>query len=325
MKIKKVTTKLQKNKNAIIGIIISVIFAVAIIVGIIVLVSLLGGPFERIDEFDYTYESISNENLTLEIYNSVGQINIEYDESLTTLFEGTIVLYGRENANISQAKNFTSIIENNRVVIKFDSGKTSGGLFDKTAFYHELYLSINPIAIVNFDIETEVGGIEFRSDSTTVTIIEALSLSTTTGGISVDFGENTVLDTETINLTGTTGLIEFISEDVNFTSNITFNIDVTTGGVDLFVAQTSFPSANYTAIYNVKSTTGGIDLNYQITDSNIGIKMVASVTTGNIDLPGDGNSYETSGYESKDVRYYFDLETTTGGIIAETYNPIIFV
>ena len=103
-----------------------------------------GGPFTLIGETDYTYASTANLNLTVNIENTVGSITIENDDALTSLVEVRLEMWGRSEAILADAVNFTSSIAGGKVIISFDSGVQNWKWGDKDAFYQKLFVKINP-------------------------------------------------------------------------------------------------------------------------------------------------------------------------------------
>ncbi|NHJ38981.1 MAG: hypothetical protein FK731_03035 [Asgard group archaeon] len=313
---KKHFNKLKNSKSGIIGIIIAIVIIVAVIAGVVVFVVIRGGPFTLIGETNYTYSSTDNLNLTLNIENTVGSITLENDDSLTTLMEVRLEMWGRSEANFADAVNFTSTISEGKVIISFDSGDLIWKWNDKEAFYQKLFIKINPNAIAEYNIITTTGSVNLNFDSLAESEILMLDVAITTGSIEVDFGDNTFLNTSEVNLATTTGSIEVISQDVKFADDILWSISTTTGSIELTIDQVSIPSNNYIATYDVSVTTGSIDLLYTLDENNFGTRITAQTTTGSITIPGGGSFYESSDYDAKLIKYIFDLVTTTGSISA---------
>ncbi len=313
---KKQFKKLKNDRNGIVGLIIIIVIAVAVIAGVVAVVVFRGGPFTLIGETNYTYTTTDNLNLTVNIENTVGSISIENDDTLTSLVEVRMEMWGRSEAILADAINFTSSITEGKVIISFDSGDLTWKWTDKDAFYQKLFVKINPDAIAEYDIITTTGSIDLDFDSITESEIRMLSVAITTGSISADFGDNTFLNTSTISLVTTTGSIDVISQDVKFADDIYWTITTTTGSIDLTVDQVAIPADNYTTTYDASTTTGSIDVLYTLDENDFGIRITAQTTTGSITLPGGENFYESNSYSSKTIKYLFDLDTTTGSISA---------
>ncbi len=313
---KKQFNKLKNNTNGQVGLIIIIVLVLAIIGGVVAVFVTRGGPFTLIGETNYTYASTANLNLTLTIDNTVGSIEIENDDTLTSLMEARLEFWGRSEATITDAVNFTDSTAGGKVLISFESGEVTWQWANKSAYYQKLFIKINPDAIVDYNLEVTTGSINLDFDSLTESEIRMLDVLVTTGSVTADFGDNTFLNTSTVSLETTTGSIDVISQEVKFVDDIVWTIDTTTGSIDLTVDQVAIPADNYTATFNVGTTTGSIDLLYTLAETDFGIRITAQTTTGSITLPGGGNLYESTGYSGELIKYIFDLDTTTGSIEA---------
>lgn len=313
---KKQLRKLKKDRNGIAGLIIIIVITLAIIAGVVAVLVTRGGAFTLIGETDYTYASTANLNLTLTIDNTVGSVEVENDDTLTSLMEARLEFWGRSEATIADAVNFTSSTAGGKVALSFDSGDVTWQWGDKDAFYQKLFVKINPDAIAEYNIIVTTGSVTLNFDSSTESEITMLDVDVTTGSVTADFGDNTFLNTSTVSLETTTGSIDVYSQEVKFVDDIVWTIETTTGSIDLTVDQVAIPTDNYIATFNVGTTTGSIDLLYTLAETDFGIRITAQTTTGSITLPGGGNLYESSGYSGELIKYIFDLDTTTGSIEA---------
>lgn len=225
-------------------------------------------------------------------------------------------MWGRSEAKIEDAINFTATTAGGKVIISFDSGDPTWKWSDKDVFYQKIFIKINPNAIAEYDIITTTGSINLDFDSLTESEILKLDVAVTTGSIDADFGDNTFLNTTEVSLVTTTGSIDVISQKVKFGNDIYWTITTTTGSIDLTVNQIIIPSDNYVATYDATTNTGSIDLLYTLDENDFGIRITAQTTTGSIGIPGGGNLYESTDYALKLIKYIFDLDTTTGSISA---------
>ncbi|MHA1187489.1 MAG: hypothetical protein ACTSSK_11560 [Candidatus Heimdallarchaeota archaeon] len=314
-----ISNKLKNNKKgqaSIIVIIIVIVFALAIIGGIVSIVVLRGGPYLLKGETNFTYASTSNLNLTLNIDNTQGSVEIDYDDTLTSLLEARLELRGRSEATMADAVNFTSATVGDQVVISFDSGGNTWDWFNKSAFYQKLFIKINPDAIAKYSLTVTTGSVTLNFDSLTESEITMLDVEVTTGSVDVDFGDNTFLNTSAVSLETTTGSITMVSEDVKFVDDIVWTISTTTGSITLTVIQVAIPIDDYIATYNADTTTGSVTLHYTLDEGDFGVRIHGTTTTGSVTIPGGGNLYESTGYVSELTKYIFELDTTTGSISA---------
>lgn len=313
---KKQFNKLKNNTNGQVGLIIIIVLVLVIIGGVVAVFVTRGGPFTLIGETNYTYASTANLNLTLTIESTVGSVEIENDDTLTSLMEARLEFWGRSEATIADAVNFTSSTAGGKVIISYVYPLQPWNWVDKDAFYQKLFVKINPDAIAEYNVNVTTGSVTLDFDSLTESEIRMLDVDVTTGSITADFGDNTFLNTSTVSLVTTTGSIDVSLQEVKFVDDITWTIETTTGSIDLTVDQVAIPSDNYIATFNVDTTTGSIDLLYTLAETDFGIRITAQTTTGSITLPGGGNLYESSGYSGELIKYIFDLDTTTGSIEA---------
>jgi len=225
-------------------------------------------------------------------------------------------MWGRSEATLADAVNFTDSIAGGKVLISFDDGSPIWKWTNKSAFYQKLFIKINPDAIVEYDVTIITGSVDLNFDSLTECEIRMLDITVTTGSIDVDFGDNTFLNTSVVNLETITGSIEIISEDVKFANDITWTISVVTGSIDMTISQVVIPANNYTATYDAGTVTGSVTLSYTLDVNDFGVRIQGSTTTGSVTLPGGGNLYESPGYATEPIKYSFDLQTTTGSISA---------
>lgn len=309
----------RRDTGVIIGIILLGVLIIAVI-GVVVFVfqPFEQGKYDRIGKKTYTYESTQNLNVSLDIYNDVGSLSLQYDGGMESLFKAKIVVYGEKNAKMSDATDFSAHTSNETVHIKFDSGQNKREWFSLDDMYYKLNVSLNPNASVAYNLETTTGEMDLSFDSTSTSTITKLNVSSTTGSTEIILGDNTVLTCQEANIEATTGEIQVNAlYNVTFPHDIDWRIGATTGGISLKIAQKFVPLVNYTAFFDINATTGGISLWYMLDEEEFGVKITAHTDTGSVQIPGGGNTYTSQDYTSKDVKYAFNLDTTTGGITAK--------
>lgn len=71
----------------------------------------------------------------------------------------------------------------------------------------------------------------------------------------------------------------------------------------------------FTANFDLRTSTGDVVVDF-IFNEDIGYKFTADTSTGDIDLPGHGESYISPDYSLKDNKFNFILDTSTGDIFA---------
>ncbi len=229
--------------------------------------------------------------------------------------KATLVVFGRSNADLSDAINFTSSEVESEIIVSFNSDNTSFNFFNKKAFYQNLYITIHPNATVKYNLETDIGLIDFNSDSLATSIIKQLDVKTNTGNINVDFGQSTYITTNFVKIISSIGSISLISQEILVATSVTFNITSTIGNINLLISYNNVPEANYSIIHNVQCTSGNIDLLYSFSNE-VGLIINATTNVGTIDIPGGGTSYQSPDIGSKTAIYEFDFLTTIGNIKA---------
>ncbi|MBD3192987.1 MAG: zinc-ribbon domain-containing protein [Candidatus Heimdallarchaeota archaeon] len=451
----------KKSKGLIAGIIIAIIVfgSIAIILPIALLASF--GPFnyDYMGTISYSYDSTNISAANLDIANRAGDISITYDNSLSSLFEATIDVYGRNKATMNDTENFSDELINNEVQITFDSWTSYYEWFDKKAIRHDLNILINPQATVNYNIKTGSGEIfldltspanttitEFSISSgsgdieilvdnninfdvsdfnvetssgnnyldfgdnivinanyfdictssgdidivmgsgvnltaSEITIhtssgnnqlnfegnslvnadtilfcsgsgdigifsekpgivleaslmnidvssgkinfllnsdneinIEELNLKTGSGDITLDTGEDTTINSSEINLDTSSGNIDIFCEEVNNQKDISWYVETGSGDITLSLEPTTLPAQSYSALFYCKTSSGNINIDYAIDEYTVGVKFTADTSSGRISLPGGYDIYQSDNFDSKAIKYSFDLQTGSGDI-----------
>ena len=84
MKIRNIRRSLKLNRKGSIGalFLVFVLMLAVIAAGIVVFFIVQAGPYSIIGEINEGYQSTANLNVTLNVYNEVGSVNIFYNDSL---------------------------------------------------------------------------------------------------------------------------------------------------------------------------------------------------------------------------------------------------
>ena len=327
-----------KRRQVITGVSIGIILVVIVP---IILIAVFGSiSFIDIGEIPFDVDSFAITNIDLNIDNSVGSVDIEYDNTMTKLFESTINVKGRPGASIDDAQTFGMVIEPSRLVIEFNSGDYGFFFWNKKAFTYNILIKLHPSAIVNFDVDADTGSvsltttgvdnIEFGniylvSDNGRVTLdmsgsgnasIQDLFLDSDTGRISVDLGERTTLNTTDVNITTSTGGITFSYTDLIVTDDIFWAIHTSTGSINMFITQLLVLPYDLINAFDVHTSTGSIAVSF-LFNSSIGYRFDGSSDTGSVDLLGEDDYYQSALYLTASNVYGFTLDTNTGSVTAE--------
>ena len=310
-----------------------------IIVPIIIFGVLNNLNLNHVGDLEFNVDSFAETNIILDIDNSLGDIEIQYDQTLTNLFEADIEVWGKPNSDIADAKNF--LLDNDTVgeiTLSFDSGDWSFWFWRTETFRYEIVIYLHPSAEVDFDIDAGTGAILLDTNAVdylnlndvnlesgtgklsvvmvnSVNIsVENLNLNTGTGDVVVDLGSFTHLNTSTVLLKTGTGYIALTYEDLILYDDIVWSLDTGTGWIYINIIQNVvFPMVHETA-FLAETGTGTISVDVQLNIS-IGIHVDADVGTGDIDIFGYDHDYESLNYATADNIYTLMLDTGTGDIV----------
>jgi hypothetical protein len=328
-----------KRRKVITGVSIGIILAVIIP---IILIAVFGSiNFTVLGTLEFQVDSFAITNIDLSIDNNVGDVDIEYDSSLTNLIEVSTEVRGRPGGNIDDAKEFGMRIDPDTLVIEFDSGDEYSFFFwNKKAFTYDITVKLHPTAKVDHFVDADTGSvvlttdkidnIEFEdviltsntgrveldmSDSTDCSI-QHLELGTNTGRVNVDLGERTSLNTTLVDINTDTGSITFSYKDLILIDDISWMIDTDTGSVNMFITQDLVYPYDVISSFDVDSDTGSINLYFSF-NSSIGYRFEGSTSTGSVDLLGEDDSYQSPNYITASNTYTIIMGTSTGSVTAQ--------
>jgi DUF4097 and DUF4098 domain-containing protein YvlB len=191
------------------------------------------GPlnFKYIGSTTYDSGVLVTNNATLTVYNFAGDVNVEYNPYISEVFMAEIFVYGRAEANLSEAESFSVNTDGNTTEFIFiDDSDYS--YWDKTAMRYELYISLNPSVDFAFDIEAFSGDIELDLDYSPSSNITGVSLETFSGNIDADFGLSREITTPTFYVKTSSGNIDLVfGTNVKvYTTN--FHIETFSGNIE---------------------------------------------------------------------------------------------
>ncbi|MFX1538528.1 MAG: zinc-ribbon domain-containing protein, partial [Promethearchaeota archaeon] len=262
------------------------------------------GPFTYtyLGSTSYTYEPVSILDVSLSIDNGAGDVYINFDDSLSVLFEATIRVYGFKEASINDAITFEDQISNGKVIITFDS-ITSYEHWSEKALKYDLEIFINPNAKVDFDLETYSGNISLESCSVFSATITALNLHALSGDISVDLGYETTITAPSINIKTSSGNIYVESYTDAVITSPSLTVEALSGDIDIYFG-------GYTVINSplmaFKTSSGNIDVQFGIDTIINSTSLIAEAASGDIYID----------FSIDNVIYYSDVRvgTSSGNI-----------
>ncbi len=330
------SSKYDRRRNIVIGLSVGII---AIIVVPIVLWSIFGViNYQHIGTFSYDEKSMEYTNLELVINSSVGSIDIFYDDSLTKPFEAIVEVYGREDASLLDAMNFTTTYLNNDTMeIIFDSGEFDFFFWDKKVFTYDITVYINSavtadifvdadtgsvslsteaidsLNIVSIDLQSNTGSIDLDMTNSVNTTVNGLNLVTNTGRIDVDLGVRTALNDAYVKIVTNTGSIDFEFVDLISADDMTWEITTDTGSINMEISQNIVYPFQFLTFFDVDTDTGSITVDFFF-NATIGYHFYGSTSTGSVDILGSGDEYSSPNYATADNLYDFELSTDTGSV-----------
>ncbi|MCK4972919.1 MAG: zinc ribbon domain-containing protein [Candidatus Heimdallarchaeota archaeon] len=330
------SSKYDRRRKVVIGLSVGII---AIIVVPIVLWSIFGViNYQHIGTFGYDETSMEYTNLDLIINSSVGSIDIFYDDSMIKPFEATVEVYGRKDASLSDALNFTTTyLSNDTMEISFDSGDFDFFFWDKKVFTYDITVYINPaetadifvdadtgsvslsteaidsLNIVSIDLQSNTGSIDLDMTNSVNTTLNGLSLVTDTGRIDVDLGVRTALNDSYVLIDTSTGSIDFGFVDLISADSMTWEIVTSTGSINIEIMQDIVYPFQFLSFFDVETSTGSITVDFFF-NATIGYHFYGSTSTGSVDILGNEDEYSSPNYATAENLYDFELTTSTGSV-----------
>ena len=328
-----------KRRKVITGVSIGIILAVIIP---IILIAVFGSiNFAVLGTLEFQVDSFAITNIDLTIDNNVGDVDIEYDSSLTNLIETSIEVRGRPGGNIDDAENFGMRIDPDTLVIQFNSGDEYSFFFwNKKAFTYDITVKLHPTAKVNHYVDADTGSVVLTTDkindiefedviltSNTGRVeldmsdsedcsMQNLDLGTNTGRINADLGERTSLNATLVDIHTNTGSITFSYTDIILIDDISWHIETDTGSINMFIIQDLVYLYDISSSFDVGTDTGSVNLYFNF-NSSIGYRFEGSTSTGSVDLLGEDDFYQSPNYSTASNTYTIVMDTSTGSITAE--------
>jgi hypothetical protein len=330
------SSKYDRRRRVVIGLSVGIIVAILVPIILMGIVGVVN--YRHIGTYYYDETSMDYTNLNLAIDNNVGSIDIFYDDTMTKPFEAKVELYGRKDASLSDAMNFTTTyLNNNTMEIAFVSGEFDFFFWDKKVFTYDITVYINPtvtadifvyastgsvslsteaidsLDIVNIDLQSSTGSIDLDMRNSVNTTLNNLSLGTSTGRIDVDLGVRTVLNDSYVLIATSTGSIGFEFVDLISTDSMTWEISTSTGSINIGIMQNIVYPFQFFSLFDVDTSTGSITVDFFFNET-IGYQFDGSTSTGSVDILGNEDGYYSPNYATAENLYDFDLITSTGSI-----------
>ena len=273
--------------------------------------------YSLIERIDYTYDSeeeISTIDIT--IVNDEGSIFISYEEELESLVEAEDRFYGKRDASIEDATNFTAVEIGDTVFIDYNAPALYN-TSDTRSFYNNLHIKIRADLTVKYNITTTTGDVYLVFDSVlTQTVISQLNVFSSLGDVSIEFGDNTAVDSSTFSTEILDGNLDINFDAVELFSTIEmWNITSREGNIDFLIDQSDLIGTN-NATFNILTASGKATMKYKFNDGT-GFQVGAITATGDItsdvEIPDAHTPYQNELFPSTE-NYIFAFETGTGSI-----------
>lgn len=316
----------RSSSQGLIRILAGIFFIIAIIVSAFVLLGIIFLPVslnQIIDDYDYVgdktfsiddFVNDTSSYVGVEIYNSLGSVNIEITNS-SKLIEARVLVYAREGYSISDANAFEMNTDENLHYLFFDS---VSGSYRENPYFYELEILISSRATIALDVEVSTGSIYAIAQETK---ISHLSLDSSTGSIIIDLQE-VVLETDNPFIHTSTGSVTVTLTNLYYPMNeVEWTITTSTGSIDLNIFQETVLNNTWIKYYT-STSTGSINFTYKL-DLAIGVVLYADVSTGTIYTPGystdDNYYYKSENYDFASMKFYFSMHASTGSITVNSY------
>jgi len=284
---------------------------IPLILGVIIIPAIIMGSISSIRSsigtLSYDVPSTGITDVNLIVDNNVGSVNIVYDDSITNLFESFITVRGGLKATMDDAINFAHEVVGDKVVIFFIDDAIFTSFLSLKSLSYEIDIWINPIAVVDFNIETSTGSISCSLDGNDNLLIKEVSFSSSTGSVNFITGtvENTTIGDVYIESSTGSLLFDFrYSIDASITD---LTMDTSTGSVKAYLGETM--TVNCTDI-TLSTSTGSVFLEYTNIIQLSDLDWNLDTSTGSITL-----DFEQTILPVNNCSSLYILETSTGSII----------
>ncbi len=271
-----------------------------------IILSSLGAVRSPLGTLDYEINSMDYLDVELVIDNSVGLIEITFDDSMDALFEATIEVRGGIKASLEDAKNFQHNVINNKTIITFNSEDEFLTIWNFKTLTHNLYISLHPDTVTDFSVCSSVGSVSLDLDSVDNLVMKDVDLSSSTGSVNFCSGNTINTTMEDIILSTNNGRILFNFDDAFGTTVNEIVFEDSTGNIIALLGEA----------LNIESTdivmltsTGSIELTFEDILFNEDTNWLIETSTGYISIEFIQNINLPANFTA-----VFNVETSTGSI-----------
>ncbi|MHA2031970.1 MAG: hypothetical protein ACW99Q_21570 [Candidatus Kariarchaeaceae archaeon] len=251
----------------------------------------------------------------------VGSITLEVNPTATYLayIENEVSIREGSDGSLEEAEEVSySEMDSETMKIQFDSLKEGSLLGKHLDYSYDITIKVASNITMQIKLKTQLGEISISISDSSITI-SSLDLENIQGSISLTLASIQFSDSSPTIVTSDENQDITITNIVYLTSTIwSIYTSDSEGSVDLDLTDTKLPSnVSMTHKFNIDCSTGRISVIANL-HQDIGFKIATSISTGDINIPGGGDSYTSANYISVIQHYVFDLSTSTGDI---TFSP----
>ncbi len=241
----------------------------------------------------------------LNITNAAGDVSIEFVDS-THIMNASAKVYGPKISDIYDAVDFSATPKWGAYqLIEFDS---SNGRDDLT---YDIAIAISRETRTALTIVAFSGDISVSVKSPTT--LTGLNLKASSGDIEVDLGTNTTLNCPEAALEVASGAIALNWTDLVVSQDMDWVIHAASGAIDMEIVQDQLPMTQTLMDFDIEVESGPIAIAYALNPS-IGVQVTGTALSGNVDLPGGADSYQSANYASAVLQLQFGLHSSSGDI-----------
>ena len=316
--------------------ILAIVFIIGMITASISLFAVFSSfRMDVIGTQNYYLEEASSNEVFLNIYNGIGDIDIVFTDDTDILIEINVIVLSRKNVDESEFAEFIINDNEENLTIEFDSGEQIFSFFNKKILEYDISITLNSKLVLYANVQMETG--DFYMDINCQTaIINDLNVVTKTGDVSVNAYSTENVTINNVYLVSTTGQIQFSLSDqganyisdvfattttgkiyFDFGKNITYDgnkieLTTTTGKIILY-----YVNMNYleNVTWLISTSTGSVYANITqdfIIEKPLQISFFVTVNTGSIDILTEFHD---------DIGYLFEATTDTGSITIPGQSP----
>ncbi|MHA1352792.1 MAG: zinc-ribbon domain-containing protein [Candidatus Heimdallarchaeaceae archaeon] len=316
--------------------ILAIVFIIGMITASISLFAVFSSfRMDVIGTQNYYLEEANSNEVFLNIYNGIGDIDIIFTDDTDIMVEINVIVLGRKNVDESEFAEFKINDYEKNLTIEFDSGEQIFSFFNKKILEYDISITLNSKLVLYADVQMETGDFYLDINCQTANI-NNLNIVTKTGDVSIYAYSTENVTINNVYLVSTTGQIQFSLSDegANYISNVfattttgkiffdfgrnsiyngnEIELTTTTGKIVLYCTNMQYLE-NVTWL--ISTSTGSVYANITqdfIIEKQLQISFFVTVNTGSIEILAEFHD---------DIGYLFEATTDTGTITIPEQSP----